>query len=198
MPKHLQVCPICTQPNFPDLFLIIIFLSLFLIFLESFVQSCSPPKPICICIANIHFHFGFMCLPSLLIGFGSFPNVQSVPRNNYIPEEICMNFVTDFDSSASTSTTWQWYFIACERRLIQSKMSAGHRIWKSEREGDRERARAREREREYIVALRQEIWCVFRELGFHYNVHINSCTVLCTSFPTIFIYSVLLLWHVPL
>lgn len=39
-----------------------------------------------------------MCLPSLLIGFGSFPNVQSVPRNNYIPEEICMNFVTDFDS----------------------------------------------------------------------------------------------------
>lgn len=55
-------------------------------------------KPICICIANTHFHFGFMCLPSLLIGFGSFPNVQSVPRNNYIPEEICMNFVTDFDS----------------------------------------------------------------------------------------------------
>ena len=54
-------------------------------------------KPICICIANIHFHFGFMCLPSLLIGFGSFPNVQSVPSNNYIPEEICMNFVTDFD-----------------------------------------------------------------------------------------------------
>lgn len=54
-------------------------------------------KPICICIANIHFHFWFMCLPSLLIGFGSFPNVQSVPSNNYIPKEICMNFVTDLD-----------------------------------------------------------------------------------------------------
>lgn len=54
-------------------------------------------KPICICIANIHFHFGFMCLPSLLIGFGSFPNVQSVPRNNYIPEESSMNSVADFD-----------------------------------------------------------------------------------------------------
>lgn len=54
-------------------------------------------KPICICIANIHFHFGFMFLPSLLIGFGSFPNVQCVPSNNYIPEEIFMNFFTDFD-----------------------------------------------------------------------------------------------------
>lgn len=38
-----------------------------------------------------------MCLPSLLIGFGSLPNVQSVPRNNYIPEESRMNFVADFD-----------------------------------------------------------------------------------------------------
>lgn len=38
-----------------------------------------------------------MCLPSLLIGFGSFPNVQSVPRNNYIPEESRMNSVGDFD-----------------------------------------------------------------------------------------------------
>lgn len=54
-------------------------------------------KPICIYIANIHFHFGFMYLPSLLIGFGSFPNVQCVPSNNYIPKEIGMNFVTDFD-----------------------------------------------------------------------------------------------------
>lgn len=59
--------------------------------------SMFSSKPICICIANIHFHFGFMCLPSLLIGFGSFPNVQSVPSNNYIPKEICMNFVTEFD-----------------------------------------------------------------------------------------------------
>lgn len=57
-------------------------------------------KPICICMANIHFHFGFMCLPSLLIGFGSFPNVQSVPGNNYIPKEIHMNFVKDFDSQS--------------------------------------------------------------------------------------------------
>lgn len=51
-------------------------------------------------MANIHFHFGFMCLPSLLIGFGSFPNVQSVPGNNYIPKEIRMNFVKDFDSES--------------------------------------------------------------------------------------------------
>lgn len=54
-------------------------------------------QPICICIANIHFHSGFMRLPSLLIGFGSFPNVQSVPRNNYIPEESRMSPVADFD-----------------------------------------------------------------------------------------------------
>lgn len=38
-----------------------------------------------------------MRLPSLLIGFGSFPNVQSVPSNNYIPKEICIIFVTDFE-----------------------------------------------------------------------------------------------------
>lgn len=160
MPKQ-YACPICIQPNFPNLFLlIIIFLSLFAIFLESFVQSCSPPKPICICIANIHFHFGFMCLPSLLIGFGSFPNVQSVPRNNYIPDEICMNFVTDFDSSASTSTTWQWYFIACERRLIQSEMSAGHCTWKSNREGDREREK--ERKRVHCCLKTRDMMCLQR------------------------------------
>lgn len=76
-------------------------------------------KPICICIANIHFHFGFMCLPSLLIGFGSFPNVQSVPRNNYIPEESRMNFVADFDGFSAHRRRQR--FISCERRVAWSK-----------------------------------------------------------------------------
>lgn len=54
-------------------------------------------------MANIHFHFGFMRPPSLLIGFGSFPNVQSVPRNNYIPEERRMNSAADFDGFSGGS-----------------------------------------------------------------------------------------------
>lgn len=95
-PYHSLIYCVCnlTQVYFLDHF------SFSFSFCHLFEILCTmmfSSKPICICIANIHFHFGFMCLPSLLIGFGSFPNVQCVPNNNYIPEEICMNFVTDFD-----------------------------------------------------------------------------------------------------
>lgn len=48
-------------------------------------------KPICVYTANIHFHFRFMFPPSLLIRFGSLPNVQCVPSNNYPCEEMWMN-----------------------------------------------------------------------------------------------------------
>lgn len=68
-----------------------------------------------------------MCLPSLLIGFGSFPNVQSVPSNNYIPEEICMNFVTDFDG-LSARRRRDTDILLHVKDAWHSKMSAGHYV----------------------------------------------------------------------
>ncbi len=73
-----------------------------------------------------------MFLPSLLIGFGSFPNVQSVPSNNYIPEEICMNFVTDFDSLSARHRR-DADILLHVKDLTQRKVSAGQHAWKRER-----------------------------------------------------------------
>lgn len=83
-----------------------------------------------------------MCLPSLLIGFGSFPNVQSVPSNNYIPEEICMDFVTDFDGLS----VQHWH----ESDILLYVKDASH-------EAKCQQDFMSERVREHIVALRQNI-----------------------------------------
>lgn len=71
-----------------------------------------------------------MCLPSLLIGFGSFPNVQSVPRNNYIPDESRMNFAADFDGFSATlpflfPATDEWHEAKCHVVLVGSEHQVG-------------------------------------------------------------------------
>lgn len=93
--NHMYKCVHCVPKS--TFYSFFFFLPLFCHHFGILCTIMFSSKPICICIANIHFHFGFMCLPSLLIGFGSFPNVQCVPSNNYIPKEICMNFVTVID-----------------------------------------------------------------------------------------------------